>query len=78
MKLNKRIRKKLIKFLEMQDLNLKGRHFVIFREKEIDGRVFLKMEKQGFSGFEIETAVKLAYFAKEFKEKKRKAVQECW
>ena len=67
---------KLIDFLRGEkDLLLNDAHFEILRKREIVGRAFLKMDKQDFrdSGFEIGTAVVLADFAKECKEKKKRA-----
>jgi hypothetical protein len=48
---------------------------IFLREKEVSGRAFLDFTKQDFrdSGFEIGTAVALAGFAKECKEKKKRA-----
>ncbi len=66
---------KLIEFLEGQDLKLKPAHFDILCKKEVSGRAFLDFTKQDFrdSRFEIGTAVALAGFAKECKEKKKHA-----
>ena len=67
---------KLIDFLRGEkDLLLNDAHFEILRKREIVGRAFLKMDKQDFrdSGFEIGTAVVLADFAKESKDKKLRA-----
>ncbi|GBC39949.1 uncharacterized protein OCT59_012120 [Rhizophagus irregularis] len=67
---------KLIDFLRGEkDLLLNDAHFEILRKREIVGRAFLNMDKQDFrdSGFEIGTAIVLADFAKECKEKKKRA-----
>src|SRR5205814_10574873 len=63
----------LIEYLRKEeDLGLDDDDLEIFRKRKIAGRAFLKMDKQDFrdSGFEIGTAVVLADFAKESKDKK--------
>ncbi|PKC58056.1 hypothetical protein RhiirA1_471557 [Rhizophagus irregularis] len=70
---------KLVNLLRGEkDLSLNDEDLEIIRKRKINGWAFLKMDQQDFrdSGFKIGTAIVLADFAEECKEKRKRVIPQ--